>query len=114
MSGQLSSTLMFVSLVAIALAANEAEQYENASSIAANRGPAAVLDAKSAKERMLGASRAAPRGKHTEKLRGPLAVRLEMMGSQQSAVGETFVVRGTVSTREPLDTVDFAWSLPPG
>jgi hypothetical protein len=109
MSGQFSTALMFFSLVAIALAANVAEQDEREP---AKRTPAAL--AMRAKEQKLGAYLTAPDIRHTEKLRGPLGVKLEITDAPPVAVGDVFVVRGTVSARENLDGVDYSWSLPAG
>jgi hypothetical protein len=107
MPGHLSATVMFVSLVAIALAANRAAEFEDAA-----RGPASI--AGSEKERVLNASmRVEPILLHTEKLHGPLFVTLGIVDPAPKQVGDVFTLRGMISARKMLDGVDYNWTLPP-
>ena len=111
MSGKFGTAVMFFSLAAIAMAANRAEEQD--AYPASGRAPSSVqMDA--GKERILGPFKAAPGLRHTEKLRGPLSVALNSP-SASAAVGEVFVVLGTLTTRKDLkDGCDFTWSLPAG
>lgn len=109
MSGQFSSVVMFCSLVAIAFAANRATENE---SPAASRRPASINTIK--KEEKLGPFNVVSALKHTEKLRGPLSVKLEMLGPKPSAIGDVFVLRGTLVSREVLDSASYTWSVPAG
>lgn len=118
MSSQFSTALISISLLAIALAANQADQngFDDAA-IASKRGPAVAAmatDSTVSKEERLGPFKEAPALKHTEKAHGPIDVRLEYVGGLPAAVGDVFVVRGIVSARESLQGVDFQWSLPDG
>ena len=112
MSSQFSTALMFGSVVAIALAASRAHDNQESLAPTINRGPASI--ASQQKEAILGAFKAEPQLKHTEKLRGPLAVKITLMDNKTSAVGEAFVLRGAISSSEALDEVDYQWSLPKG
>ncbi len=107
MSRQFSSALMFVSLVAIALAFNQAEN-DQATGLGARRSVASA-DAIH-KELVLGTFKPTAELRHTEKLRGPIEVRLE----SASPRGETFALRGVISTKQGLIDVEYTWSVPDG
>src|ERR1035437_7279103 len=109
MSGQFSSVIMFCSLVAIAFAANRATEHVLP---AASRRPASIDLIK--KEEKLGPFNVASALKHTEKLRGPLSVKLEMLGPKPAAIGDVFVLRGTLVSREALQSANYTWSVPAG
>ena len=106
MSFRFSSIGLFGSFVAIAFAANHAGEYSGAPRA---RGPAAIATMQ--KEERLGEFKSLSGGRHTEKIRGPLSVTLEMIGTPP-AVGETFVVRGTINSRRALTSANFAFSIP--
>lgn len=61
------------------------------------------------KERLLGPF-LKPGLHHTEKIRGPLNVAIELLHDD----GETVRLRGVITSRRALDEVEFAWSLPVG
>jgi hypothetical protein len=96
---------MFVSLLAIIVAANRAEDFKVE---AASRGPSSV--AQLHKEQILGVGKPVTALRHTEKLHGPLNVRLELVGSP----GGVFVLRGILTSREALQDAEFQWSVPEG
>ncbi|NJL24636.1 MAG: hypothetical protein HC902_05335 [Calothrix sp. SM1_5_4] len=103
MSGRFNA-MMFISLVAIALAANRAEENESAT-----RAPASL----GKKEAILGdVERSFLR--HTHKLRGPLSASIELLGARPQAPGDVFVVRGVIESAETVDSVNYKWALPEG
>jgi len=104
-----SSVALFISLVAIAFAASRASDEEPAMN---SRRPAAIAMIK--KEQILGPLQVIPEIAHTEKLRGPLSVKLEMVGPRPQQVGDVFVIRGTLATRRDLNSASFTWTIPPG
>ena len=104
MSGKFSSAVMMVSLMAIALASNYAE--ENATGRA--RVPTAVTRSK---EQVLG-SVEKPMFRHTAKLQGPLETAIELVGERPERAGDVFVVQGVVTSPETLNDVEYKWSLP--
>ena len=105
MSRPFSSALTLVFLVAIAFAANRASE----SPADLTRGPAAL-----SKEQILGAGRMTSPLAHTEKLRGPLSVHLQLVGSKPTNPGDVFVLRGVISSRQELEGANFTWSIPEG
>ena len=111
MPRQFSSALMFVSVIAIALAANRAE--EN-SVDTVRRGPSSVMYSGTLKERTLGNFKVASNVHHTEKLRGPLKVTIERVGERNPVVGEIYAVRGVFASSEDLAHVTYKWSIPEG
>lgn len=111
MPGQFSAALMFVSLAAIALAANRAEEVNEMAR--STREPASISVAAIQKEEVLNSSyRAEPIMVHTEKMHGPLFVKIERVGAAPKAIGDVFVIRATVSSQKSLSNVDFSWSIP--
>lgn len=114
MSGQ--SLVMFISVIAIAIAANRADdssswlqqkqQEQNPGSSV--RGPASVSGKKElafAQKDLL---------KHTQKVRGPLAVSVELVGQRPEQPGDVFVLKGVVSSEAALENIEFNWGIPDG
>lgn len=112
MSGQ--SLVMFISVIAIAIAANRADESSSwlqQKNLEQNpgfsvRGPASVDGKKDfplAKKELL---------KHTHKVRGPLAAVVELVGQRPEQDGDVFVLKGTVSSEQALNNVEFTWNLP--
>src|SRR6185312_7963713 len=106
MSGQFTSIVMFASLVAIAFATNHAT--DDSILPKGPRGPASI-----SKEIKL-FKPVAEMVKHTEKLHGPLHVKVEVMGAAPAAAGDIFVLRGTITAQQNIDVADFSWSIPKG
>lgn len=106
MSGQ--SLVMFLSVIAISIAANRANDASMTLQPAATRGPASIGGKKELghvhKDMM----------KHTHKVRGPLSAVVELVGSRPEQPGDVFVLKGVVSTESALENVEFSWSLPDG
>src|SRR5688572_3699783 len=103
MSGQ--SIIMFVSLVAIAMAANRAEDIAYQPSVGVGtRGPASLASKKD-----LGFLAGKDILKHTHKLRGPLSARVELVGDRPVQDGDVFVLKGIVSADAQLNGVEFSW-----
>jgi hypothetical protein len=70
--------------------------------------------AQAEKERKLGPFKTAPLFKHTEKLRGPLKVQIENLGTSIGK-GEVFRLRGNITTHHTLERqTEFTWVLPEG
>lgn len=112
MSGRYTSVGLFFSLMAIALAANHAN--DGVSSTNPERRSPASFGA-ATYEKNIGPFKSPSLLRHTEKLRGPLSVKLEMIGGTRVAnVGEEFVLRGVVTSRSPLDATSYSWSIPEG
>jgi hypothetical protein len=107
MSLRFGSLGLFFSLVALVYAANRADD----ESARTARGPASI--AAMHKEEKLGLMEAPIGPRHTEKVRGPLSVKLEVM-SGEPKVGDTFVLRGTISSRRTLESAGYQWSVPKG
>ena len=106
MPGHLSATVMFVSLVAIALAANQAAEFEDSA-----RGPASIVS--SEKDPGWDASmQVQPILLHTEKLHGPLFVTLNIADQAPQQIGDVFTLTGIISARKNLDSIDYKWTLP--
>jgi len=98
------SLVLFVSVLAIAVAANRAED----SSTTIKRGPTSVASVKEQgflQKEVL---------KRTHKLRGPLAVAVELIGSGPVQSGDVFVLKGILSAEVALNNVEFTWNLPAG
>lgn len=67
------------------------------------------------KEQKLGPFKRAQTNKHTEKLRGPLQVRIEGVDPKSILPGEVFSLQGTLASRQVLDQkAEFTWVLPAG
>ncbi len=111
MSGKLSTAVMFVSILFIALAANYSD--ENSFSEDSSRAPASVR-AMNSKERRLGGFLSKPTLRHTEKVRGPLDAKIELVGAKAEKIGDVFVLRGVVSSRSRIENATFQWSVPAG
>lgn len=99
MSGQ--SLMLFVFSVAIALAANQAENIKEP----ATRGPASVSGKKLAFANVSAI-------KHTMKVHGPIDVNVELVGAPPSGAGDVFVLRGVVQSSEALNEVEYSWRIP--
>lgn len=115
MSGKYSSIVTFVFLVAIALAANQAEENARdakpaATAAGGGRGPASVMS----KKGPLVAASEAPMFRHTEKIHGPLAASIQLLGDRPAQPGDVFTLKATIQSMAPLTDVDFTWSLPVG
>lgn len=105
MSIRLGSVGLFFSLIAIAFAANQADLEDHTNS----RAPASIQVLH--KQEKLGAFKTGDEIRHTQKLRGPLSVKLEMVGPTPQ-VGDTFMVRATIGSRRALNSAGYQWSLP--
>lgn len=114
MSGQ--SLVMFISVVAIAIAANRADdssswlqqKHREQNPGASSRGPASVGGKKEiafVQKDLL---------KHTHKVRGPLAVMVELIGQRPEQPGDVFVLKGVVSSEAALENIEFSWGIPEG
>ena len=104
MSGQ--SLVMFVSVIAIAVAANRAE--DTSLSKPSPRAPASIANHKEhgfVQKDLL---------KRTHKLRGPVGAAVEMVGAPPEAAGDVFVLKGLVSAESALENIEFSWVLPAG
>lgn len=101
MPKQLGSALTFmVFLVAIAVAANRAE--ENSTEPARRtRGPASLEPHAEAAE-----------FRHTAKLHGPVETKIDLVGEAPTAAGDVFTLRGEISSAQALDRIAYRWSLP--
>lgn len=111
MSGKYSSVMMFACLVAIAMAANWAEENSSTpinSAGSAMRGPSSLTGKKVA---LMSAD---PMLHHTEKIHGPIRAIITLLGDRPSQPGDVFVVQGTLTSSDPLTDVDFKWALPEG
>lgn len=102
---------MLVALVAIALAADFAEERAPGHAFAPmSRGPASLMNHKEVA--FLGTEGALFR--HTEKLQGPIATTIELLGERPERAGDVFVLRAGLRATESLTDVEFRWSLPAG
>lgn len=120
MSGQ--SIMMFIFVVAIAVAADKAQDvsWNAAPAVAgtstapdfarAARGPASTVAKKDTS--FITEEKAAH--KHTSKVRGPLTSAVELVGTAPAAAGDVFVLRAVVSSEEALKDVSFRWLVPAG
>jgi hypothetical protein len=52
-----------------------------------------------------------PGDRHTEKVTGPIAVRMELEGPAPESVGDLYKVVGYVQSSTPLDNVRLAWNI---
>lgn len=105
MSGQYSAAISFVCLIAIGLAAREADVDNGRHT----RAPASV----SKHEMLVADLRPHDLLVHTEKVHGPLQAAVEQVGPSAS-VGETFVLRASVLASENLSDVEYQWGIPKG
>lgn len=94
----------FIFIVTIGIANTTAEDFSEAID---SRGPASVPDNK--KSEFIKPSLF----KHTEKIRGPLKVTLQMPSQLPDKVGDVFVVTATIRSSENLRSIDFKWNFPP-
>lgn len=101
MSGQ--SVAMFLACVAIALAAQTAEDISWIKPQV--RGPASVNVKKEIE-------RDSSPMKHTNKLSGPLSASVELVGARPERAGDVFVLKGVIESEESVQNVEFKWSLP--
>ncbi len=99
-----SSAIMFVCMVAIALAANKAEDTDYASSMSAGRSVASEIK-QSYKV-------SAPILIHTEKIRGPVSTSIQLISTGPSKAGDTFTLKGLFSSRKDVADLGYQWSLP--
>lgn len=99
------STLMFICVLAIGFASHEA-------GVSGGRGRGPSSERASTKAPLV--LRQKVDLPHTDKLRGPLEATIEMISEPPMKKDDTFVVRGLVSTSEPLKNVKMKWSLPEG
>jgi hypothetical protein len=109
MSGQ--SIVMFVSVIAISIAANranDASQSMGQKSGFNSRGPASIVGKKDIghlSEDLV---------KHTHKVRGPIVASVELVGQAPAQPGDIFVLKGVVSSETALENVEFSWRMPEG
>jgi hypothetical protein len=97
MSGR-SSAVMFIFLVAIALAANQADHFK----------PMSPTGRKPALEHV------EQEHTYTRKIHGPLSAMVELIGAAPEKAGDVFVLRGLIRSEEILSNVNFKWALPKG
>lgn len=122
MSGQ--SLIMFVCVVAIAVAADKAQDVSwntaaasKSSSVApdferATRGPASTTVSSSKKDILHSVEK--PVHKHTQKLRGPMGASIELVGTPPAQSGDVFVLKGVVVSEEAVKDAQFRWLIPAG
>lgn len=117
MSGR-SSAVMFVCLVAIALASNQAENFDSSgSAIAANTGmrePASVSNGWGRKPDLASVATSSPILKHTHKIRGPLTSSIELVGAAPERAGDVFVLSGVIRSEQAVPNAQYKWVLPKG
>lgn len=108
MSGK-SSAVMFIFVVAIALAAGKADDLGIGTGLmgAARESASVAVAGKPTFTE-------APAIGHTEKARGPAAVAIELVGAPPAAPGDTFILRGVISSRRAISDLKFNWGLPSG
>jgi hypothetical protein len=106
MRRQYSAVATTFFLVAIALAANHAEE-----NTAVAREPASLP--MSLKEQKLGHIEPALM-RHTEKLHGSIETQIQIVGTPPEKAGDVFALRAIISTFETLSNVEFKWALPEG
>lgn len=104
MSRQYHSIAAFVCLLAIGFAAIDAEQRNT------TRNPASLTK----KELRLGELRNDNHLRHTHKIQGPLKASIAPSNKQLAEVGQTFVLKGLISSTQDLRNVDFKWAVPSG
>lgn len=63
---------------------------------------------------MVLSSKAQPKLRYTQKLRGPLDASLELVGPTPEKKGDVFVMKGLLSSERDLDNVNFKWAVPKG
>lgn len=51
---------------------------------------------------------------YTQKVRGPLQTRMEILGLAPTGAGDIFTLRATIETSESLENVEVRWSVPDG
>lgn len=124
MSGK-SNTVIFLSAIAIAFAANRAEDARiSADSLAASQGRRVASLAQKPLVMAPGSAFASPKSekdfvvtreihKHTHKLSGPLTSSIEMIGTPPSA-GDIFVLKGVITATSTPGAVTYKWILPAG
>jgi hypothetical protein len=100
MSGQ--SLMLFVFSVAIAFAANQAEDMIKEPSM---RGPASVSGKKIVFEEVSAV-------KHTAKVHGPVDVSVELVGARPNGAGDVFVLKGVVTSSEAVNNIEYSWRIP--
>lgn len=107
MSGQ--SLMLFVFSIAIAFAANQAEDApavkEDLAVPNAARGLASVAGKKIVFEEI-------NTFKHTAKVHGPVDVSVELVGARPNAAGDVFVLRGVVTSSEAVNNIEYSWRIP--
>lgn len=92
------------SLGMIALATQRAEQHSTINQRSIASVPSKKEPSENLKRRFL----------HTEKLRGPVDTKLEVVGAPAENVGETFILRGVVTSKEEISGIDIKWIIPQG
>jgi hypothetical protein len=93
--------MLFVFSLAIAFAANQAEDVKEPSS----RGPASIAGKKIVFEDVSPI-------KHTAKVHGPLDVSVELVGARPNGAGDVFVLKGVVQSSETVSNVEYSWRIP--
>ncbi len=114
MSGQFSSVMMFVSLMAIAFATNRASEQTLPSEAHRARGLATVHPEDLRKKQILGEFKTAPLFPHTLKVTGPLKVDIQVDGQPPAKIGARFVLMAHVHSTQPLASAQFKWAIPEG
>lgn len=107
MSGEYSSIVTFVFVVAIAMAAYEADNSQEPS----GRKPASL----SKREMVLGERReVAALTRRSDKVRGPLTTSIAASHKLHPTAGESFVITGHIVSEQDLSQVKFKWAIPDG
>jgi hypothetical protein len=94
--------MLFVFSVAIAFAANQADDMIKDPSM---RGPASVSGKKIAFEEVSAI-------KHTAKVHGPVDVSVELVGERPNGAGDVFVLKGVVTSSEAVNNIEYSWRIP--
>ena len=111
-----SNTVIFLSAIAIAFAANRAEDARiSADTLAASQGrrvanlaqKSVVAPKKSAKDFVV----TREIHKHTHKLSGPLTSEIKMVGTPPTA-GDIFALKGVITATSATGAVAYKWILP--
>lgn len=101
--------MMFVSVIAIAVAANRAEDTSWPRRFAStDRGPASIAGKKEHTLLQKDILR------HTHKIRGPLVVDIELVGERPTQPGDVFVLKGLVTSESAINNVEYKWVVPQG
>ena len=96
-----SSAIMFISVIAIALAAHRAEDARTGRRPASTKAEYLKLDHHSGI-------------KHTHKLSGPVQSEIDIVGARPEKAGDVFVMKGSLRMSANVTDVRYKWILPEG